>query len=191
VKYFYLLLAVSFNVFAGDDYHHGNNTMIGVSSQAEASASAKSIAVGVGIGVGGNAVGMGGNASGGQGGNSIVNISNQRQWPNSFVSGYAGFSQYNCANAFGASGGYGSLLIPWESSTCKIFWLADKMFFKGQDIAACELLRQVSQFQDMLEETGLNCVELFGHRVEVVQDHSWLDEFNKKYPPLPARKHRR
>jgi len=187
VKYFYLLLAVSFNVFATDDYHHGNNTMIGVSS--EASASAKSTAVGVGIGVGGNAVGIGGNAAGGHGGNSSVNVSNQRQWPNSFVSGYAGFSQYNCANAFGVSGGYGSLLIPWESGDCKIFLLADKMFAVGQDVAACYLLKQISKFEDMLKETGFTCIEMFGRRVEVVQDHSWLDEFNKKYPPL--RKHRR
>lgn len=186
MKYIYLILAVSFNAFATDN--HGNSTTIGVNSQSEADASSKANAVGVGIGVGGNAVGMGGN--GGQGGNSSVNVSNQRQWPNSFVSGYAGFSQYNCANAFGVSGGYGSLLIPWESGDCKIFLLADKMFNVGQDVAACYLLKQISKFADMLKETGFTCVEMFGRRVEVVQDHSWLDEFNKKFPPLPIKKHR-
>jgi hypothetical protein len=121
--------------------------------------------------------------------NSNVNVSSGKQWPSSFISGYAGYSQYNCANAFGASGGYGSLLIPWESGTCKIFWLADKMFSKGRDIAACNLLKQVSQFQDMLKETGLTCNELFGElKVQIVKPiekvYPISEKLKKKYPEI-------
>jgi hypothetical protein len=79
---------------------------------------------------------------------SSVDVQASNPWPSSFLSGYAGASMYNCSNAFGASGGYGSLLIPWESSDCKRFHAAQMFFARGSIKAACRMLMTIDVIED-------------------------------------------
>lgn len=133
---------------------------------------------------GGTGYGFGG--YGGQGGN--VSINNPKQWPSSFVSGYAGFSPYNCANAFGASGGYGSLLIPWESNDCKRFIAAQNELMRGNAVVYCKLMLKISVYEDAV--TFDDCIAPFLQPVSTVQQSpsQWMEDFNKRFPPLPERK---
>jgi hypothetical protein len=159
------------------------------------------LAIGQG-GDGGNASAQGGQGIGtanGYGGQSVTKIQNvgnsstnvPRQAPMAYApSIQLGANAFNCSNSasFGASSPFGgvSLGIPLTADNCPTFVMSQYLYSIGQPVQGCEILNNIPEIADVRKKTNFSCVPVAVVN-PLVHDKSWLDNFNKRFPPINSK----
>lgn len=175
----YLIAAIiPFNVFATGVHNEPNNKATSNSFASSHSASFSNASAKANVNVGVSA--QGGQATSVNGGNS-VSINNPSQWPSSFVSGFSASSPAGCRTGLGVQGGYGGIVLPLDDEDCELAVAAQMALSVGDAKNYCRLMSKTEAYE-IAEITFDECFAKF--KPSEVTRESWLEEFNRKYPPL-------
>jgi len=181
-----------------NNFNPSINAKINTNSEAEAYSNSKSLAIGQGGSGYSNA--QGGNGGTGVGtangfGGNIQNVGNSsfssdipRQAPMAYApTPMLGGNPFKCNDSatFGASSPFGgvSLGIPLTEDNCPIFVMSQYLYSIGQPVQGCEILNNIPEIADVRKKTNFSCLQPVVAPV-VAHDPNWLNEFNKKFPPI-------
>jgi hypothetical protein len=173
--------------------HYGKSTEIkqpqinNYSPKASANSAANSFAKGGNssansTATGGNSLanGFGGSATSSSGGNSL-SVNTAQQWPSSFVSGFSASSPAGCRTGLGVQGGYGGIVLPIDDEDCELVVAAQMELQRGNIWSYCKLMEKTEAYE-IAEISFSDCRA--NHEPTNQYVSNWLEEFNRKYPPL-------